>query len=403
MNNFVLCKNEDLNYCLLGVAFFLPLSVWVTNLLLVIAAVLWIHKRKPGNNSFLRTKIDLWILLFTVVAAASIFVSPDWGFSTYNFILLWGRYLLLYWLFANSVTSFRQVKQIIVAMLLSALLVSLYGVFQYFSHVQMLSPEWIDKDQFPDIKTRVFSTLYNPNLLAAYLVAVISLTLSFIGSVKQTKEKCALAVILISCLACLVFTYSRGAWLSLLIMILLLGTIVNRKLLWSLMGVPALIFLFKESLLKRLYSIVNPSDTSATLRIALWESTVEMIKEHPWLGIGWGAYWLVYPEYNFFIEDAQTIIYHAHNMYLNIMAELGILGLTVYLVIVFFHLSLVYRLYKSKLKQPFAVIAVGLAAAVISFLISGLTDYVLFNVELSMMFWLLLALIRSINKLRVDY
>jgi putative inorganic carbon (HCO3(-)) transporter len=52
-------------------------------------------------------------------------------------------------------------------------------------------------------------------------------------------------------------------------------------------------------------SIWNPTDTSATLRIALWESTLAMIVDKPLFGIGWGSYWLVYPEYRLFYQQRQ--------------------------------------------------------------------------------------------------
>lgn len=51
-----------------------------------------------------------------------------------------------------------------------------------------------------------------------------------------------------------------------------------------------------------------------------------MIEEHPLLGIGWGSYFLAYPDYNFFIQNDNVLIFHAHNMYLNMLAEVGIPG-----------------------------------------------------------------------------
>lgn len=75
-----------------------------------------------------------------------------------------------------------------------------------------------------------------------------------------------------------------------------------------------------------LYFSFSGEDTSLSLRLALWESTIAMIEEHPLLGVGWGNYWLAYPEYNFFIEDADVVIFHAHDMYLHIPAEVGIPG-----------------------------------------------------------------------------
>ena len=83
------------------------------------------------------------------------------------------------------------------------------------------------------------------------------------------------------------------------------------------------------ALLERMTSVFTRLDTSSEMRLAFWESTVAMIADHPFLGIGWGAYWMVYPLYDFYMQGAAgtTIkIVHAHNMYLNYAAEIGIIG-----------------------------------------------------------------------------
>ena len=68
------------------------------------------------------------------------------------------------------------------------------------------------------------------------------------------------------------------------------------------------------------------SDSSEGVRVGIWISTTAMISDHPFAGIGWGAYQYVYPQYNYYVADPSIVIYHAHNIYLNYAAEVGIVG-----------------------------------------------------------------------------
>ena len=59
-------------------------------------------------------------------------------------------------------------------MLTSAVMVTLYGFYQYLFGINISANEWVDGEQFPDLKIRVFSTLENPNLLAGFLVTMMA-------------------------------------------------------------------------------------------------------------------------------------------------------------------------------------------------------------------------------------
>ena len=212
-------------------------------------------------------------------------------------------------------------------MLTSAAMVALYGFYQYLFGVNISVNEWVDGQQFPDLKLRVFSTLENPNLLAGFLVTMMAIGASMGYKATTIKGRVILFGLVLMLGTCLVLTYSRGAWLSLLAVIGVYGMLCNRKIFWLLILLPVAVLCGHDAILERIMSIINPTDTSSTLRMALWESTIAMIMDKPLLGIGWGSYWLVYPEYDFFLNNANVKIFHAHNMYLNIAAEIGIPGL----------------------------------------------------------------------------
>lgn len=383
-----------IEHCILAVTFFLPLSLKMSSGFLGLGALLWVGKMIVMRKmDFKATPFDIGIALLIVLSASSIWASPDREFSFYNYYNLMGRYILIYYLAVNNIRSSDQVKRLVWAMLTSAVVVSLYGFHQYFFGANVSAMEWVDGEQFPDLKMRVFSTLENPNLLAGFLVTMMAIASGMGYKSDTVKSKMIFASLVILFGGCLVLTYSRGAWISLLAIIGMYGVLCNRKIFWLLLLLPVIGLFAHDALLERLMSIMNPTDTSSTLRLALWESTIAMIMDKPFFGIGWGAYWMVYPDYDFFINNANTKIFHAHNMYLNIAAEIGIPGLLTFLSMMYGHVRLALSSIGGAAQHWSSGVMLGIVGAICGLIVNGFTDYVLFNIQLSMLFWLLNALI----------
>lgn len=391
--------NIVLSYSLVGVVFFLPISLGLSTTALLAAALAWVAKMRVLRRVCLVPAPFNWaVLAFAAVAGLSVLVSPDREFSFYNYYQLFGRYLLLYFLVINNVRTEDEVRRLVQALLWSALVVAAYGLVQYIRGVvDPAQLAWIDEQQFPDLKFRVYSTLENPNLLAGFLVAAMMVAFGATQGAPRPHWRWLPLASMLLMGGVLMLTYSRGAWISILAVVLLFGMIYNRRLLWLLLLVPLAVLAAHDTVAERLLSIVNPVDTSCTLRLALWESTWAMIVEHPWLGIGWGAYWLVYPAYDFFIGDGGTKIVHAHNMYLNIAAETGLPGLLLFMTVMVGHFVYALRLRRRLPPGWRRGMTLGLAGALLSLAVSGLGDYIMFNIQIAMLFWLLCALVSVVR------
>ncbi|WP_371368516.1 hypothetical protein SRRS_20660 [Sporomusa rhizae] len=385
--------------CILAVAFFLPMSLDVATLFLGAGTALWIGKMVLIKKVLLkRTPFDVVVALLVLLSAASVIVSPDKGFSFYNYYHLMGRYIIVYYLVINNLTSLQQVQRLVGAVLVSALLVAFYGFYQYIHGVDISAFQWVDGEQFPDLKVRVFSTLQNPNLLAGFLVVVMSLAVGLGLHMESMQGKLLLFALVFLLGICLVLTYSRGAWLSLVAVTAVCGRLYNRKVLWVFLLIPVVALVCHDAVIERLVSIFNPTDTSSTLRLALWESTIAMILDNPLFGIGWGSYWMVYPDYDFFLNNPAARIVHAHNMYLHIAAEIGIPGLLVFLGIIYCHTKKAIDILGQTRNQQVAGLMLGVIAAVVGLAVNGFTDYIMFNIQMSMLFWLLNAVIISVGQ-----
>ncbi len=377
----------------LATAFFLPLSFETASVCLNLSALAWGGRMLILRRWLIkRGPFDKWIWLLVGCSAVSVFFSPDRGFSFYNYYHLMGRYILFYYLTLSNFSSLQDIRRIVQVLLASSACVCLYGFYQYLAGSGLMSAEWVDKEQFPDLKMRVFSTLENPNLLSGYLVGMATVCGGMFWQEHDKRSRLLLALLGAAQIACLVLTYSRGSWLSLLAVVAIAGICINRRLLWLLLLVPVALLIGHEAVMERIMSALNPTDTSATLRIALWESTWAMIEDHPLFGIGWGSYWMVYHSYDFFIQDPSVKILHAHNMYLNLAAEIGVPGFVAFMTVLIAHGRMAVRQWR-KAPQQARGLLLGMAASLVGILLNGFTDYVLFNIQLSLLYWFTLALI----------
>ena len=295
--------------------------------------------------------------------------------------------------------------QLIGAFLGVSLLVSMIGLAQKIFGVTA-EGIWVDPKQFPDIKVRVFSTLVNPNILAGYLVLVIAYSTAFFNQTKAYK-KWRLAFLVTGLLAalCLLYTYSRGNWVACAVMLLAFCVLFCRKAFIPILGGGAAVLATGgTAVLHRLASIQGGygGDTSIALRMAYLKSTKWIIEEFP-LGVGWYGYRFVYPTYNFYLADKSVIMYHCHNIFLNIWAELGAHGLLAFLIVwwgIFLPAgwTLAYHGRSLWLKA----MGRGYVLATVGIIVGGLTDHVYFNTQMGLCFWTLGGLTMLCKKLNEE-
>jgi O-antigen ligase len=124
-----------------------------------------------------------------------------------------------------------------------------------------------------------------------------------------------------------------------------------------------------------------------------------MVADHPLLGIGWGAFKFVYPVYNELIQQAGITIFHAHNMYLNILAETGIAGFCAFGWLFFGAGVCAVRFLRKRGVQPQdRAMALMTAASILAVAISSFSDYDLFSTQISLTLWFLLGLFSNMRE-----
>jgi len=123
--------------------------------------------------------------------------------------------------------------------------------------------------------------------------------------------------------------------------------------------------------------------------LALWSAEVMLFSSHPILGVGYGN---SPPLYNAFLGSNGPDVLHAHNMYLQFLAEMGIVGFLVFCVLMTAFARMALKL--ARQPDPFVrLVGIGVGGALATTFIHGMVDYPFnANPQFGALFWLLLAL-----------
>jgi len=356
------------------------------------------------------TPIHLLVLLYWAVAAVATALSPVKKVAVNDLTTL-TLYLLLFALCARVLKSPRIRSWMIVLYLHVSLIVSIYGMRQWFFGAPPLAT-WVDQESAFSKTTRVYSYLGNPNLLAGYLLpaVVFSLVAVFVWQ-GWIKKALALTMFVVNT-ACLILTFSRGGWIGLVVAFL---TVMALLVYWwsiemppfwrtwslpiilgSLIGVLLLAVIFVEPVRLRIVSIfADRKDSSNNFRRNVWDAVFEMIRDRPIIGIGpgHGSFNKIYPLY----QRPRYTALSAYSILLEITVETGFVGLAAFLwlVIVTFNTAFLQMQRFRKLRSADGFWLIGAIATMAGMLAHGTVDTVFYRPEVNSVWWLVVGLIAS--------
>ncbi len=309
---------------------------------------------------------------------------------------------------------------------LSATAAAALGIFQYLTGTSRMAEAWVDSEMF-SIGGRAIGTLENPNMFGEYLILMLPLALVMLVGQGEGLRRLPAFLCLGILGSCLIFTWSRGAWLGMLFGFVVFLFLWHRRAVWLLFAgvasIPILPYVLPASIIQRFTSIGNLSDSSTSYRVFIWRAACDMLRDHGFtgIGIGEGAWFQLYPAYAYQGIEAAP---HSHNLFLQIWLETGICGLLIFVGILFFLCQSFFTLCKelsgggrldlltfpdmpensggmsaaqlNKLHRrtgsQIRISAAAPLAGIFAVLVQGMTDYAWYNYRLYLMFWLMLGL-----------
>ncbi|HCR16273.1 MAG TPA: hypothetical protein DIU35_02220 [Candidatus Latescibacteria bacterium] len=382
-----------------------------------------------GEISILDTSLYYTFLGFLAVHFISLYQASN-VFQGLDLLFRYLCYFLLPVLVFHTVRTNRGLIQLAGVMALTGSIVAVVGLLQH-NGVYSFNSRW----NIP------ISTIGNVNFVAEYynVVFPIAITLLFIPQRFWICLGALLSCFLMSCH--LVVLGSRGGWLGATVALVIMGIVVairhfriSRRILDTVVVVVVVIGLgcpvaasllsdipvgadrtlghltadYWERTVNRTEDALKLKDDSSQQRVLLWEDTLRLVLDRPLFGVGVGNFEYHIPAYTsrqslevkMRMEEQnkmELMAYSAHNEYLEVWAETGILGLAFFCVLMYQISVALLKLLKRYLRGEETLLVVGLAGAFAATLTHSFFSTNLHDPASAVHFWIVVGMVWSLK------
>jgi Tfp pilus assembly protein PilF/O-antigen ligase len=377
----------------------LPQSAFIQVGVLLLFFV-WLIKGFVGKQCFiLKSPLNLPILAFVLWSL----ISVIYAHNRYEAFLAWRPWAasaLMFFLVINGKYQKRRLIQLLAAVFMSGSLCALLGIAQH-----LLGLSWVPQVAPPA------ATFANKNMVAHFMVLTFPLAVGFILNSKRPIWASISGIASCLMIVFILYTKTRAAWVALTVEILFLFILLARERIrnkevpyWSrkkslAVGLTCVVLFVMMNLGPKgfkwrvgeivehitttmRYKLESPErqHESAALRIAVWRNTVEMIKDHPWIGLGLGNHKLFYPLYHDKkIKDTvfsiRSQLRRVHNDFLQTFAELGVIGMLLLAWIGFVCLRIILILTSSQYSSDVRFWTIGITLGIVGLLVNAFFSF----------------------------
>lgn len=391
------------------------------NILLLLAAGVWLIRILLSRElRWVHGPFNLPVAVLSLIYLASYFQSEYARISRPELISslapIFFFLLIINW---GGGPDFR--KTINRILIITVSIVSVYGVLQSLS---------IDIFPQKDL-SRVFATLGHPNFLAGYIALIFPLAAAVMILAKRPVVKFVMIIVMTVMVGGLIATWSRLGFLGFfsgVLTFILIGRVNKLRqgplkssvslsrfykyglIVIVLLLVILIIFSFgrlSESNRQRLPLLGSDELTMNTVKIRLliWEGALKMIKENPLWGMGIGTFSVYFPDYqpilfSWITSERREFAYHAHNEYLELTAETGLLGLGAFGWLLIICFSRARRSFRENTNPTDNLLLNGYLSGLIAFMVISVGSVGMRFAWVRPWFWLMMALIVISTDLR---
>lgn len=309
----------------------------------------------------------------------------------------WLPLVSLFVVYALSAHFFRtpqRIQRVIDVIAASFILPAIYGFYQLAGHNGFILMGL----------SRIPGTFFHPNPFAFYLAMIITLFTCQSLVASGTRRWVSVAIVA-AALPLLVGTLTRIAWGGTLAALLTVGAFRSRKLLVLVpLAVVLVAIAFPHTVERMGNPASDPTGTGLENRFEIWESTftywmdetrardtsvVTMLNRLG--GLGPGAV-------EFLTASREGEAYAAHNDYIRVLNEYGVLGLTLYALLLIVMLVFGYRAVRSSAGTPTASVPLSFFALTLAYMIMSITDNVFAATQNQVYYWTLAGMTVAISQ-----
>lgn len=342
-----------------------------------------------------------FFLLFLVVSVISFrnSVSLEVSFRGITKLL---KYILIFLACSEEIRDKQHVSRIIISICCGVCLAAIDALWQmafgydFIHHIAIQAAIGLPRPTagFP-----------NPNVFGIYMTSLTPLVFGLALLYFKGKKRLFMFFPAILGATGIYLTLSRGAGLAIYSALLFLCLAGKKKLFAA--GLIAILLIYPFVMPKNIKQWAKEVNYNPMVllcseeRISIQNNTINMIKHHPFIGVGVNTFSRNYGKYKTaeaekYAHTPDTI--YAHNIYLQMAGETGLLGLGAFLLFLFQVFRRAFKTLPRLNDNYLRTIALSLIACMIAFLINGLTETSLYYSRVAMIFWYLIGLSLALGK-----
>ncbi|MFQ5812244.1 MAG: tetratricopeptide repeat protein, partial [Anaerolineae bacterium] len=382
-------------------------------LALLLLLIPWVCRWIGRGALTARTPVDIPNIMLLIAVAIAWYASVDLSSSVPPGLrIVFG--IVIFYAIVNDVHTKRQIWWAMNVFCLASLVVTALGFLGMEAPWQKLFSLPQVYEKLPHLIERIpEGGGFHPNKVGHTLAVLIPVPAAlFLWPPSLVKGKArllyrlALGLSLLAMVLTLLITQSRMAFLALAVALAAMGLFRKR---WFLLGLPAVVILISLGLFYRRVSPDFFVDYMMTNRWDVWRQTMFLIREYPFTGKGFGSLWVVgefsYPysllstPHNVFsVWVADNWYCHAHNIFLETWAALGIPGILAFVTLLGAFVLTARKVFKNCMDDDLRFYAIGLFCAFVAFVVCGLYDAALYlGTKPSLAFWAMMGLMTAIE------
>ncbi len=380
-----------------------PLGSNVMDFLLVCMVIGWIFGAlREGRAVFKRSPLNIAVII--VVIWTLVNLLRGYGFFEFSDavhmmrLMAWKNYMILpvvYFIAINNINEGRVIQWIIVALCVTMLAMD----FNFYSTFR-----WFRADHFREgIRISGTFTFLGPNEMGVFYSMYTFLLIGVAYCLENRKLKVLMLLVCACNFYPILFSYSRAAYLCTLAGIISLGVLKDRRLLILLVVLVLayriilptsvveridMTFLDKgevsEEELQRTEVTVGGVALDTTGRKELWDRAKGYFRKYPFMGIGFDTF-----------RHLEGMI--THSLYMRILAEQGLIGMTVFILFSLCLLQQSFRLYRRAADGLGRGVGLGFLVCVIVHLVGSITGDQSLYYNLMAIYWLFLGVVGNLN------
>jgi len=396
-----------LDYIIYGsiilIPFFVSIAPAPVNILMGFLIISFLTKKAlKKERLFTNTPLNIPLLLLFLMTCLSLLHSINYFDTLKGGVFRLIGYILIFFVMVEEVKDPRHIKMIVFAISAGLILASFDSIWQVLTGRDFI------RGYAPVVNiglVRATASFKDSNVLGIYLSAILPLMLGLTLFYFKGIKKIIFVLISLLGLAGVLLTYSRPTLLAIYIVLFFLGIVRKDKILISLLIIFTLLspFLLPKSVKNWATEVeYNPLRFMCNDdRIAVYRNSLNMIKDHPFIGLGANTYMKNYKKYREPVEYRNIVTkdyMYAHNNFLHMAAEIGLIGLGIFIWLLYKLFMECKNIYKRLDNHYLKIVSLSLSACLIAFLVNGLTESSLYYSRVAIIFWYIAGLSLALNK-----